>query len=468
MRSAKRYKRKKTSAGRLLCVLFAGLMAVSDPMTAMATNTAQMEREREAAQEQLDAANEKAEAAEEQKDAAEAVVNELQSELTMLIAEIALLESDIEYKEEQIKQAQKDYDAAKKKEEEQYQAMKKRIKYMYEKGETEYLDILFKVKSMSDLLNKSEYISDIYEYDRKMLEEYQQTKLQVEAYKAQLENDKAEMEGMQIEFEAQKENLELTIQSKRREISNFDEAYAKAKREAEVFARTVAEKNAQIRQAEEEARRKAEEEARRKAEEEARKAEEARKKAEEEARKRAEEESRAAERNRQESTSNTSPNAGDRDQDNTGTVTPGGSSSTQSTGYGPGGSGSKSSSSYGPGMVKGSAQGRAVVDYAMKFIGNPYVYGGTSLTNGADCSGFVQSVYKYFGISLPRTSAEQRSAGRGVEYADAQPGDLICYAGHIGIYIGNGQIVHASSPKNGIKVGNATYRSILAVRRIVD
>lgn len=112
--------------------------------------------------------------------------------------------------------------------------------------------------------------------------------------------------------------------------------------------------------------------------------------------------------------------------------------------------------------------GRQIADYAMKFIGNPYVYGGTSLTNGADCSGFVQSVYKHFGISLPRTSSEQGKSGRAVNGLDnARPGDLVWYSGHIGIYIGNGKIVHASNPKNGIITSNATYRTILGIRRIV-
>lgn len=116
----------------------------------------------------------------------------------------------------------------------------------------------------------------------------------------------------------------------------------------------------------------------------------------------------------------------------------------------------------------GSASGQAVVDYALQFVGNPYVYGGSSLTNGTDCSGFTMSVYAHFGYSLPHSSSAQRSCGRGVSYSEAQPGDIICYSGHVGIYIGNGQIVHASTPSSGIKVSSATYKSIITVRRIID
>ena len=115
----------------------------------------------------------------------------------------------------------------------------------------------------------------------------------------------------------------------------------------------------------------------------------------------------------------------------------------------------------------GSELGQSVANYACQFVGNPYVYGGTSLTNGADCSGFVMSVYKNFGVSLPHSSAADRSVGAAVNgLENAQPGDIVCYSGHVGIYVGNGQIVHASTSKTGIIVSNANYRSVLSVRRI--
>lgn len=119
--------------------------------------------------------------------------------------------------------------------------------------------------------------------------------------------------------------------------------------------------------------------------------------------------------------------------------------------------------------VSNHGSGKAVVDYAVQFVGNPYVYGGTSLTNGADCSGFVMSVYENFGVSLPHSSTADRNVGVDVGgLENAQPGDLVCYSGHVGIYIGDGQIVHASTASTGIKISDADYRTPVAVRRVIQ
>lgn len=178
------------------------------------------------------------------------------------------------------------------------------------------------------------------------------------------------------------------------------------------YAKTVEQKNAQIKKAQEEAARKA------------------RKRRQRRRRRRKRQKKKAASTSGSSSTSSKGPTS------STGTSSSSGPKTT-----------TKSSG--------GTAEGRAIADYGLTFVGNPYVYGGTSLTNGTDCSGFTQGVYAHFGYSIPRNSAAQRSAGREVAYEDAEPGDLICYAGHVAIYIGNGQIVHASTPTTGIKVSPA-------------
>lgn len=124
---------------------------------------------------------------------------------------------------------------------------------------------------------------------------------------------------------------------------------------------------------------------------------------------------------------------------------------------------SDSSASY---SAPTSSNGQAVASYACQFVGNPYVYGGSSLTNGTDCSGFVMSVYSAFGIGLPHSSSALRGCGYEVSLSSAQPGDIVCYSGHVGIYIGNGTIVHASTPSSGITYSSVTYRSPICVRRI--
>ena len=351
-------------------------------------------------------------------------IEEIDAALVETIASVEIIEEDIGEKENQIEETTVEYEAALATEQEQYESMKLRVKFMYEKGETTYLQLFLESQSLSDMVNKADYFEKLYAYDRKMLEEYQLARETTQTLKEQLEGEMAELEAQQHELEEEKASLETMLTEKQAAYEDYELMLAKAKQEAAVYKANVEKQTAEIRRLEQAAAKKESEiEAAKKAEEEA-------KKAQEEALK------------KQKSSS--------------GSGSSGSSSSSAGSGY-------ASAASY----AGSGSKGQQVANYACQFIGNPYVMGGTSLTNGADCSGVVFRVYKDFGYSLPRTSYAQRSAGTEVSYSDAQPGDVICYAGHVGIYIGNGQIVHASTQKTGIKVTRATYREILSVRRIV-
>ncbi len=352
-------------------------------------------------------------------------IEEIDAALIETIASVEIIEEDIGEKEIQIEETTAEYETALATEQEQYEAMKLRVKFMYEKGETTYLQLFLESQSLGDMVNKADYFEKLYAYDRKMLEEYQLARETTQTLKEKLEEEMAELQAQQHELEEEKTSLETMLSEKQEAYEDYELMLSKAKQEAAVYKANVEKQTAEIRRLEQEtAKKESEIEAAKKAEEEARKAQE------------------EALKNQQNSGSSSSST--------------GSSSSSAGSGY-------ASAASY----AGTGSKGQQVANYACQFIGNPYVAGGTSLTNGADCSGFVFRVYKDFGYSLPRTSYAQRSAGTEVSYADAQPGDVICYAGHVGIYIGNGQIVHASTQKTGIKVTRATYREILSVRRIV-
>lgn len=345
-------------------------------------------------------------------------IEALDEEMVSLLTDINLIEEAIADKEEDIAQTQIEYDAAVAEKDEQYESMKIRIRFMYEKGETSYLQLFFGAKNMGDMMNKAHYVEELYEYDRTLLEEYEATVQEVAALQDTLEEEKSELETSKTELKEEQAYVEEVLAQKQQEYENYNVVLAKAKQEAATYTAKIKQETAKIKQLEEEERKRKEEEERKKKEQEALLA---------------------------------SQNDGDSDSEEQGKEETSSSSSSSSSGSSSGGSG----------------KGQQIADYACKFIGNPYVAGGTSLTNGADCSGFVMSVYQAFGYSLPRSSYAQSAVGKGVSYSEAQPGDIIYYGGHVGIYIGNGQIVHASTERTGIKITSATYRSIITIRRIV-
>lgn len=411
---------------------------------ALAVTKDSLQKDAASNQKKLDAAEAEADDIESEKGLAEEELEAAQEQLVNLLASVAILESDIERKKEEIAQAEADYEAAKKEEERQYNTMRARIKYMYENGtssSTEYLDILLNAQSLTDALNKAAYAEKLAEYDRNMLNKYTEAKEAMKEKKKALEDDLSELEEVQADLEQSREDLDATIEEQRSTIENFSSKLAAAKSEAKAYQKKIEEDNAQIAKivaAEKEAaRKKAEEEARKKKE-----AEAAKKKAEEEAAK-AKEKSAENDDDEEDSSEKESDDEDDSDDDSHSSGSGGGSSS-------------------------GGGKGGEIASYAQQFIGNPYVAGGTSLTEGCDCSGFTQSVYKHFGYSLPRRSDDQAHYGSAVNgMENAQPGDIFYYVGHVGIYIGNGYIVHASTPATGIKITPATYRSIAAIRRIV-
>ena len=370
---------------------------------------------------QLDQTNSKISDIEKKQDTLQKEIDSLDSELVALLLDIEVLKDEIAQKEADIDQATKDLAEAEATADRQYESMKKRIRFMYERGDNALIESLLGAGSMADFLNRVEYFNQIYDYDRTMLNEYQDTITQVAELKETLEQEQQDMLALKENQEHQSEELQSMLTKKRATMDDFDTKLAQAEALAAQYKATIQEQNDII--VAEQARIAAEEAER--------------KRREEEERKRQEEERRRQEAAQQQQ---------------------GGSSSGTSSGGSDGGAN--------PGYAT-NVSGQEVVNFAMQFVGNPYVWGGTSLTNGCDCSGFVMSVFGHFGISLPHSSYALRSCGQGVSYSNAQPGDLICYSGHVAIYIGGGRIVGAQSSAIGIATQNATYRTILAVRRVL-
>lgn len=420
---------------RVLCVAMAVTLFSTCYFPVSATTISEAKKQKSAAESKLKSVKDDIEEIEMDKEAIEEEAEAREAELVDLLLSIDIIKDDIKNKEEEIQIAKEEYDAALEKEKQQKIAMDKRIKFMYEKGNESYVERLLISRNYVDALNKASYTEKLYEYDRYLLFQYQQTKEEVREKKDKLENDLNDLEEIKADAEEQQIALEEKIDEYSEIIEDFDSQLASCKNKAKEYQAEITKQSNSIKELEAEERRRIQEEAKRKAEEEARrKAEEAA------ARKRAEEAAAAETKSSEESSDSHSESSS--------------SDSSESSPSGSGGGG-------------GSAKGQEIANFACQFVGNPYVAGGTSLTEGCDCSGFTSAVYSNFGISLPRTSGSQAGYGREVSYSEAAPGDIIYYGGHVGIYIGNGQIVHASTPATGIKITNALYRSIITVRRIV-
>ncbi len=427
---------------RLIAVLLVLTMGISQFTVALADKKSDAENKKQEAEDNLRSKQNEIDSIEREQAQLQSEIDALDAELVNVILELSTLEEELAVKQDELAETEERLEQAKKDEKNQYEAMKLRIRFMYEKGDSAMLTSILESKSIAEMLNRVEYVNEVYDYDRNLLTKYQDTKEQVAALTEQQKQEIAALEQKQAEFQTAEANYRATIDRKQGEVANFGEMLASAQALAAQYQDTINAQNQII--AEENARIERERQAR----------------AEQERLARAEQERQARERqnNANSGGGSTGGNSGGSTGGSTGGSSDGGNSGGGSTG----GGGNKN-----PGYSTG-VSGSAVVQYALGFVGNPYVWGGKDPNTGADCSGFTSYVYAHFGISIPSYSYSQRSVGQEVSYANARAGDLICYSGHVAIYMGNGQIVHAKGTAYGIVAyDSATYRDIVTVRRVL-
>ena len=339
------------------------------------------------------------------------------AKLDEILAAQKKLQTDITSKQAEIEQNQKDLAAAQEKQQEQYDAMKKRIQFMYENSaEDNIWTAIIESNGITDMLNRIEYVSDVYDSDRALMDSYQAAVEQVKEIGTKLDNDMNELTAMQDDYEKQQADVEAAIVALENQKEQYASQIAQAQQQAENYQNIITAQGKIIQEQEAAAA--------------------------------------AAAAQAAAARANSSPS----------------SSSYDGGGAGKGGSIDGDYAAGGgrnPGASTG-VSGSSVVSYAMQFVGNPYVWAGNSLTNGVDCSGFVHEVYAHFGISTPRYSQAFKSVGQAVSFDNIQPGDVVVYPGHVAIYAGGGVIVEAQSTKAGITANrNVQCHTILAIRRLV-
>lgn len=389
----------------------AAWILICHPLTAEASTVSGIQSNIDSINQQLQNINNEIAAMEDEQDLIQEAIDDLNAEILNTMTSIGMLEDEIAQKkteiadkQTQIEATEAEYEAALQREEEQRVSMAAQTRLLYENGDETYLNALLKGKGIGDILNNMDYIEKVYEYNKKMLTEFIETKElvkelweQLEAEKASLEQDMQNLQADEAALREQKASLDALLAQKKKESENAAAEISRLQQEAAVSKTQLQREQKKLKELQ------------------------------------AALAAQAAQNRR-----------------------PASNPTVSTTNY-----------TAVINAASGSDQGKQIANYACQFVGNPYVAGGTSLTQGADCSGFTYRVYADYGYSLPRTSSQQRGAGTGVSYEEAQPGDLICYDGHVAIYIGNNLIVHASSSRTGIKISNAQYKTILAVRRII-
>ena len=331
------------------------------------------------------------------------------AKLDEILAAQKKLQADITSKQAEIEQNQKDLAAAQEKQQEQYDAMKKRIQFMYENSaEDNIWTAIIESNGITDMLNRIEYVSDVYDSDRALMDSYQAAVEQVKEIGTKLDNDMNELTAMQDDYEKQQSDVEAAIVALENQKEQYASQIAQAQQQAENYQNIITAQGKIIQ----------------------------------------EQEAAAAARANSSSSSSSYDGGG------------AGKGGSIASDYAAGGGKNPSAST--------GVSGSSVVSYAMQFVGNPYVWAGNSLTNGVDCSGFVHEVYAHFGISTPRYSQAFKSVGQAVSFDNIQPGDVVVYPGHVAIYAGGGVIVEAQSTKAGITAnGSVQCHTILAIRRLV-
>lgn len=327
------------------------------------------------------------------------------AKMKTLLSKQEQLKSDIKDKQNEVEQANKKLEEAKEEEQKQYDAMKLRIQYLYENStDNSIWSAILESNGLSDMLNRIEYATDLYKSDRELMTSYQNAVKKVEDWTVQLADEMDSLLALQDKYQTQQGELKTLMAKLEQQKDAYAQQLAEAQKQAQDYKKTISKQEAIIRAQEAAAAR---------------------------------------------------ANANTYD------------------GGGTGASGGIASDSYlkdpdcNPSQTT-DVSGADIVAFAQQFVGNPYVWGGNSLTNGVDCSGFVHLVYAHFGIGTPRYSQAFKSVGQPVSYQNIQAGDVVVYPGHVAIYIGNGNIVEAQSTRAGITNSRpVNCHTITAIRRLV-